>query len=144
MMAFQSCTHGSVGKSCPVFSFIIFLKRTTSSFKSSVPNSESCFIPFFSFSSSIISSKTSSSSFSTGFKPITTSPYICMKRRYESQAKRGVCVLRAMASTAFSFNPRFKIVSIIPGMEALAPERTETRRGFSSSPNLGPPTTRSI
>jgi len=30
--------------------------------------------------------------------------------------------------------PRFKIVSIIPGMENFAPERTETRSGFFGSP----------
>ena len=28
---------------------------------------------------------------------------------------------------AWSFRPRFKMVSIMPGMETLAPERTETR-----------------
>ena len=30
------------------------------------------------------------------------------------------------------------MVSIMPGMEARAPERTETRKGFSSSPNFLP------
>ena len=32
------------------------------------------------------------------------------------------------------------MVSIIPGIDALAPERTETRRGFSRSPNFLPVT----
>ena len=30
------------------------------------------------------------------------------------------------------------MVSIMPGMEARAPERTETSRGFSTSPNFLP------
>ena len=40
--------------------------------------------------------------------------------------------------TTSSFKPRFKIVSIIPGIEARAPERTDTKRGFSLSPNFIP------
>ena len=73
---------------------------------------------------------------STGFIPKTTSPYICTNRRYESQTKRGLLVLRTKPSTTSSFKPRFKIVSIIPGIEALAPERTETNNGLFTSPNL--------
>src|SRR5579883_1058378 len=41
-----------------------------------------------------------------------------------------------MASATVSFIPRFRMVSIIPGIENLAPERTETRSGDSASPNL--------
>ena len=33
-----------------------------------------------------------------------------------------------IAATTSSFKPRFKIVSIIPGMDALAPERTDTKQ----------------
>ena len=40
--------------------------------------------------------------------------------------------------TTSSFNPRFNIVSIIPGIDALAPERTETNNGFSVLPNFLP------
>ena len=43
-----------------------------------------------------------------------------------------------MPSTVLSFIPRFRIVSIIPGIESLAPERTETKSGFSLSPNFLP------
>ena len=43
-----------------------------------------------------------------------------------------------MTSTTFSLRPRLRMVSIMPGMEALAPERTETSRGFSRSPNFLP------
>ena len=35
-----------------------------------------------------------------------------------------------MTSTTVSFMPRFRMVSIMPGMENLAPERTDTSRGF--------------
>ena len=62
--------------------------------------------------------------------PSTTSPYIWMSRRYESSAKRGLPVDAASPSTATSFSPRLRIVSIIPGIETAAPERTETSSGF--------------
>jgi hypothetical protein len=35
-----------------------------------------------------------------------------------------------------SVNPMFKTVSIIPGIDMAAPERTETRRGLFKSPNF--------
>ena len=43
-----------------------------------------------------------------------------------------------MAATTSSFKPRFRMVSIMPGMEARAPERTETSRGFLRAPNFLP------
>ena len=42
----------------------------------------------------------------------------------------------ATATTVVSLRPRLSTVSIMPGIEALAPERTETRSGFLASPNL--------
>src|SRR5881409_892798 len=45
------------------------------------------------------------------------------------------------ASTVVSLRPRFRTVSIIPGIESLAPERTETSSGCSESPNFRPPFT---
>ena len=42
------------------------------------------------------------------------------------------------ASTVSSFKPRFKMVSIIPGIESRAPERTDKRRGFFKSPSFLP------
>src|SRR5438094_427493 len=50
---------------------------------------------------------------------------------------RVICFF-ATISTTLSFIPRFRIVSIIPGMESRAPERTETSNGRSLSPNLFP------
>ena len=44
----------------------------------------------------------------------------------------------ANPSTVRSFNPTFKTVSIIPGIDARAPERTETSNGFAGSPNRMP------
>ena len=84
----------------------------------------------------MIASNGSISSLFVGFMPSTTSPYICMKRLYESHAKRSLPVFFARPTTTLSLSPRFKIVSIIPGIDALAPERTETSNGFSTSPNL--------
>ena len=47
-------------------------------------------------------------------------------------------VFFARALTVSSFKPKFKIVSIIPGIETLAPDLTETNNGFSKSPNFFP------
>ena len=38
--------------------------------------------------------------------------------------------------TVVSLRPRFKIESIIPGIDALAPLLMETSNGLSASPNL--------
>ena len=70
--------------------------------------------------------------------PSTTSPYIWISRRYESYAKRSLPVVFASPATASSLRPRLRIVSIIPGIETAAPERTETSSGSSGSPNRFP------
>ena len=70
--------------------------------------------------------------------PSTTSPYIWIRRRYESNANRGLPVAVASPSTATSLSPRLRIVSIIPGIETAAPERTETRSGSPASPKRFP------
>ena len=44
----------------------------------------------------------------------------------------------ASASTVSSLRPRLSTVSIMPGIEARAPERTETRSGLSASPKVRP------
>jgi hypothetical protein len=41
----------------------------------------------------------------------------------------------ASAATVVSLSPRFRIVSIIPGIEAGAPDRTLTSSGWRASPN---------
>ena len=43
--------------------------------------------------------------------------------RQQSHAQRGLLDFSAITFTTVSFKPRFKIVSIIPGIEARAPER---------------------
>ena len=93
-------------------------------------------MPLLSLVFSIISSNGSLSSLFSGFIPSTTPPYICMNLRYESHANLLLPDFLAIPSTASSFKPRFKTVSIIPGIETRAPERTETKHGFSLSPNL--------
>ena len=134
----HSCSHGSVGKSRPMRARMSDLKRCTNSFRSSTSSSVSSWTPFFSLTMSMMTSNGSWSSLDTGFSPITTSPYICTKRRYESQAKRSLLDLRAKPTTASSFRPRFKMVSIMPGMEARAPERTDSSSGSSALPNCLP------
>ncbi len=56
--------------------------------------------------------------------------------RVEREAR--VPVAEASPSTATSFRPRLRIVSIIPGIEIAAPERTETSSGSSGSPKRFP------
>ena len=70
--------------------------------------------------------------------PSTTLPNICTSRRYESQANRSLSVTLARPWTERSFNPTFRIVSSIPGIESRAPLRTDTSSGSWSSPNLLP------
>jgi len=48
------------------------------------------------------------------------------------------CLCFAIISTTWSFIPRFRLVSIIPGMESRAPDRTDTSKGRSLSPNFFP------
>ncbi len=134
----QSCSQGHTGNSLPVRSLTAALKAATSSFRSSVVRSVSFTMPRLAFWASISSSKGSWSSFDAGFISSTTSPYIWTKRRYESQAKRGLPLSWAIASTASSFMPRLRIVSIMPGIDARAPERTERSSGICLSPNLRP------
>ena len=44
----------------------------------------------------------------------------------------------AMAATESSLSPRLRTVSIMPGMETAAPERTESSNGLRPSPNFLP------
>ena len=56
-----------------------------------------------------------------------------------SRRRSADCWLRlASASTLWSFRPRLRIVSIMPGMENFAPERTLTSSGFSPLPSFWP------
>ena len=63
--------------------------------------------------------------------------YMLMKRRYESYATRS-SVWAARPRTDLSFNPRLRTVSIIPGIENLAPDRTLTSSGSAWSPSFLP------
>ncbi len=80
----------------------------------------------------------SSSSKSSPGTSNTVRPNIWIRRRYESQAKRSSWLRRASPSTLESFRPMSRIVSIIPGMENFAPERTDSSSGSRGSPNVLP------
>lgn len=56
-----------------------------------------------------------------------------MKRRSLSKAKRSSSAERASASIVRSLRTRFSTVSIMPGTDARAPERTDTSGWFTSS-----------
>ena len=115
-----------------MFSLYTSLNLFTNSFKSSVVSSVSKWTPFSALSSSIIFSKYD---FGTS---ITTSEYIWINLLYESYANLGFPVFAANPSTAMSFSPKFNIVSIIPGIDALAPLLTDTNNGSLLSPNFLP------
>ncbi len=76
--------------------------------------------------------------------PSTMRPYMAMKRRYESYANRSCPVASARPSTETSLSPRLRTVSIIPGIENAAPERTLTSSGSCASPSLRPITFSSL
>ena len=73
------------------------------------------------------------SNFSAGMSR-TIRPNIEMNRRYASHAKRSFFVSVARPWRLSSLRPRLRTVSIIPGIDIAAPERTETRSGSSGSP----------
>ena len=56
----------------------------------------------------------------------------------QSEAKRGLPVAGQSPATVSSFKPRLSTVSIMPGIENFAPERTETSSGLAASPKLLP------
>ena len=70
--------------------------------------------------------------------PITVFPNIWINRRYASQAKRSFIEILASPKTDSSFIPTFKMVSIMPGIENLAPDRTLTNNGSFASPRIFP------
>src|SRR5260370_4112566 len=70
--------------------------------------------------------------------PITVLPNIWTNRRRASRAKRSSLVSFVSPLVVSSLRPRFRTVSIMPGIENLAPERTLTRRGLFGSPNFLP------
>ena len=126
-----NCSLGSCGNSSPFMaSLYTCLNLFANSLRSFASSSVSYFTPFFSFISSIIFSKKDLGT------SITTSEYIWINLLYESYANLGLPVFFANPSTAISLRPRFRIVSIIPGIDALAPDLTDTNRGSSLSPNF--------
>mmetsp|Transcript_31795 Transcript_31795/g.75506 ORF Transcript_31795/g.75506 Transcript_31795/m.75506 type:complete len:204 (+) Transcript_31795:2096-2707(+) len=129
-MPLRSWSSGSCGKSTPR-DWYTALYFSTSSCRSSAESSVSSATPLAVFMSSISFSKSSCGT------PITTSPNISRKRRYESYAKRAPA-FAASPFTTSSFSPRFSTVSIMPGIETAAPERTDRRRGLLGSPSFVP------
>ena len=125
-MARSICSRGSCGKSRPASVLTIFLNLVTSFLRSAASSSVSTLTFLAAFAASSASSKRSPST------PRTVLPNIWMRRRYESQAKRSSPACLARPFTDLSESPMFRTVSIIPGIENFAPERTETSRGSSA------------
>ena len=64
----------------------------------------------------------------------TIRPNMATKRRHPSYPNRSLSVSLMSPATVSGLRPRFRTVSIIPGMLKAAPERTLTSSGFSASP----------
>ncbi len=67
--------------------------------------------------------------------PSAVLPNIWISRRYESHAKRSSDEIAASPSTEASLSPTLRTVSIMPGIEYFAPDRTDTSSGSSGSPS---------
>ncbi len=125
-----SCVIGSCGKGLPVCS------RMTRLYASMV-------LPRTASASSCCSAVSLCMSVETGSNASfgtsrTTDPNICRSLRYESNANRCEPLTCARPCTEASFNPTFSTVSIMPGMEMGAPERTLTSSGSCSLPKFLP------
>src|SRR5690606_27544877 len=131
-MAPHSCSRGSMGKDEPVSRLTSALNSSTRLRRSSSESSASVAAPVVRRRAERRFSKCPPGT------PSTTSPYICRKRRYESYANRALPLCLASPSTVRSFIPRFRMVSIMPGIEMAAPERTDTSNGLAGSPNCLP------
>ena len=75
---------------------------------------------------------------SSGASVPTISRYISRKRRRQSAANTGSPATMPSPAAVASLSPRSRIVSIIPGIDTGAPERTLTSKGLAGSPNCRP------
>src|SRR3954469_1839777 len=131
-MASCSWAVGSCGNSMPASASTMALNRSARPLRSSAESSGSVATP---------RSLRSCSSACSNFAPSTSRTIlanICTKRRYESYAKRGLSVCLASPPTDTSLSPRLRTVSIIPGIENAAPDRTDTSNGSVASPSCLP------
>ena len=64
----------------------------------------------------------------------TVFPNISINLRYESQANRLSPVIFSRVAATSGDIPTLRTVSIIPGIENFAPDRTETKSGLVGSP----------
>ena len=141
LMPPQSCSYALSGKGLPKTSTTRPLKASHKSLRSSSDRSVSLLYPFLTLTScSILSSCTRIPFPSSGSTPsdfsITTSEYIIMRRRYASYTNLGFPVFLIRPGIVSAHKPMLRTVSIMPGIELLAPERHEMRRGASLSPNF--------
>ena len=125
LIANSNCSDGSDGNFIPVCFSQIFLYSETTVFRDFSFNALSACTAWFIFAFS----KTSSNFLSS--TPNTTLPNSWTNLLYESHANLGLLLFFASPSTVSSFNPKFNMVSIIPGMDIAAPDLTDTNNGFS-------------
>ena len=139
----QSCWFASSGNGLPMVFLTMALNSSQSFLRSSASRSRSSVTPLAFFIASMACSsfsRTDSPSF--GMTPaafsITTSAYIIMRRRYASYAKRSSPDSLISAGSVFALRPMFNTVSIMPGIERRAPDRTDISSGFLASPYFLP------
>jgi hypothetical protein len=71
-------------------------------------------------------------------EPSTVSAYMAWNRATTSATNRLSPVAVPSATAAARFRPRFRIVSIMPGMEIGAPDRTDSSNGTGPPPKTLP------
>ena len=123
--AISSCRWGSDGNRLPECFSHIRLNSETIPRSVAASRLPSLLAPVRRFAASSTLSNPESST------PNTTLPNSWTNRLYESHANRSLPLALARPLTVRSFMPRLSIVSIMPGIDMAAPDRTDTSRGLS-------------
>ena len=128
-MARVNCERASNGNAVPVC-FSTTATKASPILRRAGPSRSAIVLP----PASLISGAAAFAKASEGMSQ-TVLPNISMKRRYESQANRESPVIDSSVAATSCDMPTLRTVSIIPGIENFAPDRTETKSGFFGSPN---------
>ena len=127
-MARVNCERASNGKAVPVC-FSTTTTNASPALRSAGPSRSAIVLP----PADLMRGAAALAKASDGISQ-TVFPNISIKRRYESQANRESPVIDSRVAATSCDMPTLRTVSIMPGIENFAPDRTETRRGFFGSP----------
>ena len=120
--------RASNGNAVPVCASTTFINASPAAFKPAPSRSAMVLPP-----AALISGSATFAKLSEGISQ-TVFPNISINLRYESHAKRLSPVIFSSVAATSGDIPTLRTVSIMPGIENFAPERTETSKGFFGSP----------